>query len=211
MKVFATTVLLKLVCATILLTASLLFVQAHSWAQGTLLAGNAILQPGVSASDLAKVKRLAVSFNGLDSTQTRIFEDFVVQELLKAGLQAVQREELERILADQVSKYEKGGEAGGGKSSFLDLAEVGRMAGADAVLSGTLVTSFVQYTKTDNQDPLRNKTVQRVQVFMLSAQCMGTKSGSTLFSVAREYGDGEDFGKASAELVSAFVKIRGSY
>jgi len=165
-----------------------------------------VLAPGVTVSQLTSIRSAVVSLSGANSLHVRIFEDFIAHELMSMGIDVVERGKLEQVIARQVTKLEEESQEGE-QPGFVSTGEIGKLAGADIVIVGTLIDVVLQY---GNSDESKNyMTGQKLQVAMTSAQFIEVRSEKTLISFAFDYGDGKNLRDAAQDITGAFGRLIG--
>lgn len=160
----------------------------------TLLVSLGLAQPGVAQSTAlfvdaqAKkktIKALAIFLTSADPLLTRLLEDGLAIELLKADMSLKSREDLEKVVAEQVARMKEA--KTGGAVTALDI---GRALNLDAVITGTLIM--------DATAP------PGVSVRIATFQLLDVATGKTLMSVLFEFDGGRSFATTAKAFVDTF-------
>ncbi|HUT58776.1 MAG TPA: hypothetical protein VNA25_13095 [Phycisphaerae bacterium] len=126
-----------------------------------------------AALRLNKARTAVILFTGADTLRTKVMEDALAVELMRAGIRVVPRSKVELLIAQKLAETEQQapssalpGEAQTSAPSAsrvrpLGVMEVAKAAGADVALIGTMVDAISVTVPQSGRDPgyLTNQAV----------------------------------------------------
>lgn len=197
----------RLLTGIILLSiTTVLMLPLHSGAQeSTPDHAMSALAPGHTAKRLMTMKRVALFFNGVDPLHVRIFEDFLMLGLMNMGIEVVERDKIEKIIATQILKTEQNEEQN--KKGFVGSMDIASAAGADTIMVGNIIDTIIAQSKTDETGQ-NYTTRQKPEAFMATAHFVDVKSEKIIFTVALDYEDGQSLKKVGSDILEVLKKYR---
>ena len=155
--------------------------------------------PSMTTADLQKIKKVAVLIgSGSQSAgSTEAFGDLLALELLGAGVDVVERKELDKVTGEQALSLS-------GVTEADKAATLGRILAVDAILTGTVESS--QEYSTGYFMGIGAGVKQGVKNAMVKV--VDIERGNLIMALASSYSKTKPMQEAAHDIAAAFKKRR---